>query len=329
MQKPILVTGGSGFIGMYVCQALAARGERVINYDLRPLSPEGRWLLGSDASRIEFHEGRVDVLSEVIEAVHRHQPDSVIHIGAIVWDMPNQPYLALKVNTEGTINVLEAARIFGLRRVVNFSTIGVLTTRQYNPIDASHPMMLATDGPGVAFYSSSKVAAEAFCWGYLQSFGVDFITIRPSAVYGFGQLVPNFIKPMIENAVQGVPSRFSSGAGVPRDYTHAIDLAQLTLKSLDIPADKVKDRVFYGATGRPPITAAQLAVVVRSLFPQADILVDEVMEPIDRFESRFRGTLSIDNAVEQLGYQPEFQNLETGILQYARTFQDYLAKSRS
>jgi UDP-glucose 4-epimerase len=248
-------------------------------------------------------------------------------VGGAVRDMRRQPYEALRMNTEATLNILEAARVFGLRRVVNFSTIGVLTTRQYEPIDASHPVMSATDGPGTAFYSSSKVAAEAFCWGYWQSFGVDFITIRPSAIYGFGQRSPNFIKPMVEDAVRGLPTRFASGGGVPRDHVHVEDVTQLALLALDIPADRVTDRVFYAATGRPPVTSLQLADVVRRVLPGASIDVATTMEPDDERESRFRGVLSIENARRQLGYEPRFPDLEEGVRQYADTYRRYLIET--
>jgi len=54
---------------------------------------------------------------------------------------------------------------------------------------------------------------------YRQSFGLDFIILRPSATYGFGMRWPIFIKPMVENSVRGLPVRFETGSEVPRDYT--------------------------------------------------------------------------------------------------------------
>ena len=76
----------------------------------------------------------------------------------------------------------------------------------YRPIDGNHPVLLADAGPGTDFYGSTKVAAEALCFAYHQALGLDFRTIRPSAVYGLGmnQYVGP-IKAMVENAVRGVP----------------------------------------------------------------------------------------------------------------------------
>ncbi|MEW5980246.1 MAG: SDR family oxidoreductase [Acidobacteriota bacterium] len=162
---------------------------------------------------------------------------------AVNFDI-RQPQSALRVRLGGTIHVLEVMRIFGLRRLVYFFTIGTLTACEYELIDARHPVMTATDGPGVGFYAASKAASEVFCWSCRQSFGTDFITIRPSAVYGVDQQVSNFIKPMVENAVRGVPSHFATGGPLPRDYTHILDITQLTLGALDIPAAEVRDRIF-------------------------------------------------------------------------------------
>ena len=167
------------------------------------------------------------------------------------------PSAAFNVNAKGTFNVLEAARLFGVGRVVHFSTVGVLPTIQYEPVDANHPVMLATEGPGASFYAAAKLSGEAFCWAYRQSFGLDFMILRPSAAYGFGMQRGLFVKPMVENSVRGLPTRFEKGREFPRDYTHAADIARLAVAALDAPAGEVKDRVFYGATGRPLVTAGR------------------------------------------------------------------------
>ncbi|MGH9837535.1 MAG: NAD-dependent epimerase/dehydratase family protein [Blastocatellia bacterium] len=328
MPETILVTGGSGFIGSYVLRALAERGDRAINFDVRPPGPEAAWYLNPVADRVPFVQGSIDELADLVQAVKQYEPAAIVHIGAIVHDLPRQPQLALRVNVGGTVQVLEVMRIFGLRRLVYFSTIGVLTARQYEPIDARHPVMTATDGPGVGFYAASKVASEVFCWSYRQSFGTDFITIRPSAVYGFGQQVPNFIKPMVENAVRGAPSHFATGGPLPRDYTHVLDVTQLTLAALDVPAAEVRDRIFYGATGEPLNTAADVAEIVKRVVPGAQIEIGSGIAEEDQLEMRFRGRLSIDNAREQLGYRPRFLRLEDGVAEYIQSYRQFLHATR-
>lgn len=325
MTRTILVTGGSGFIGSYLLKLLAEQGDRVINIDVREPGPEAAWLLKPVAERITFVQGGVDGWSNVMAAVKTHQPDAIIHAAAITNPvlLSKQPSLALRVMVEGTFNVLEATRLFGIPRLVYLSSIGVLPAVQYQPIDANHPVLLATEGPGSSFYGAAKVSAEAFCWAYRQSFGLDFIILRPSAVYGFGMQWPLFIKPMVENAVRGLPTRFERGREFPRDYTHAADVAQLAVKAVDISADQVQDRVFYGATGRPLVTAGQVADLVKAQIPTADIKIGSGLSEADLLEIRYRGVLSIQNGQEQLGYAPRYADIRDGVADYIETYRRY------
>ncbi len=328
MSRTILVTGGSGFISSYIMRSLAKRGDTVINFDLREPGPEAAWWLKLVADRIQFVKSSIDDWGSVIEAVKTYRPNVIIHTAAIVNPviLSRQPGAALKINLEGTFNVLEAVRLFGVERLVYFSSIAVLPGIQYEPVDANHPVLLATEGPGASFYAAAKVSSEAFCWAYHQSFGVDFITIRPSAVYGFGQQYPIFIKPMVENSVRGLPTYFEKGREFPRDFTHAADVAQLAIKAADIPADKVQDRLFYGATGQPLVTTGQVAETVKKLIPEADIEVGSGLSEADLIEIRYRGVLSIDNAREQLGYEPQFADIEKGVANYIKVYRRYLAE---
>jgi len=328
MARTILVTGGSGFISSYILRLLAERGDRVINLDVKEPGPEAAWLLKPVRDAIQFVQGGVDNWSGIVAAVEKHRPDAIIHTAAITNPvlLSRQPSIALKVMVEGTFNVLEAARIMGISRVVYLSSIGVLPAVQYQPIDVNHPVLLATEGPGSSFYGAAKVGAEAFCWAYHQSFGLDFITLRPSAVYGFGMQWPLFVKPMVENSLRGLPTRFENGREFPRDYTHAADVAQLAVKAADLPADQVRDRVFYAATGRPLVTAGQVADTVKQLIPGADIEIGSGLSENDLLEIRYRGVLSIQNAQEQLGYQPQFGDIRAGIEDYMTLYRRYLAE---
>ncbi|MGQ9502649.1 MAG: NAD-dependent epimerase/dehydratase family protein [Anaerolineae bacterium] len=328
MGRTILVTGGSGLLGSYVIRQLAERGDQVINFDIREPAGELAWWLRPVADRIRFVAGGVDMWSEVVAVVREFAPEVIVHTAAIV-DLPllsKRPGLAMSVNFGGTFNVLEAARVFGVPRVVYVSSIALLPSIQYQPIDAKHPIFLADEGPGGSFYAAAKVAGEAFCWAYHQSFGLDHIILRPSAVYGFGMRYPIYIKPMVENSVRGLPTRFAQGREFPRDYTHVLDVTQMVLKAVDIPAEKVRDRVFYAATGRPLVTAGQVAEVVKKLIPGADIEIGSGLSENDLIEIRYRGMLSIENARQQLGYEPQFGDIEQGIAQYIETYRHYLAE---
>ena len=326
MSRTILVTGGCGFIGSYIVRSLVERGDRVICFDIQPPRTETAWWLSTVWERVTFVQGGIDNWSDVIGVVHAHQPDAVVHLAAIGSPvvLQQRPTLAVNVNVQGSLNILEAARLFDVKRVVYFSSIGVLPGLRYEPVDTNHPVITASEGPGASFYGASKIAGEALCWAYHQSFGLDFIVLRPSAVYGFGMYLPIYIKPMVENALRGLPTRFERGGDFPRDYTHVADVAQLAVNAVDVPSERLSDRIFYAATGQPLVTASQTAQIVREQIPGADIEIGAGLSDEDQVEIRYRGVLSIQNAREQLDYAPRFTSLRDGIAEYSNNYRRYL-----
>ena len=324
---PVLVTGGTGFIGSYVVKALLESGRSVIALDVRDYTAEGRSVLDGRADEVIVEEGSVDDWARVLHVVKEHRPVDVVHLATItnpVYLFTN-PMPGVRVNFLGTVHVLEAVRLFEIRRIVYFSSIGVLPAKQYEPIDAAHPIFLPREAVPTGVYGASKIAGEAFCFAYNQAFGTDFRTIRPSAVYGLGMQWPIFVKPMVEGAVRGETVTFESGGPFPRDYTHASDVASLAVALLDAPDDA--DRVFYGATGQPLVTAAEVARIVMELVPGSQIEIPDVLTEADRMELPYRGQLSIENARRQLGWEPRFTDIRDGLADYIQRYRAFLAAS--
>jgi nucleoside-diphosphate-sugar epimerase len=133
----------------------------------------------------------------------------------------------------------------------------------------------------------------------------------------------NYMKEFVEPAVRGERVRVPSGGRLPRDYTHVVDVASLTAKVVD--CDQDADRVFYAATGRPLVTAAQAAAMVAELVPGSSVEVADAMTAEDEIEASFRGVISIENAKQQLGWTPRFVSLREGIQQYIDEYRSYLA----
>jgi nucleoside-diphosphate-sugar epimerase len=325
--RPVLVTGGTGFIGSYVVKALLESGRRVIAFDVRGYTPEGRFVLDGRADEVVVEEGSVDDWARVLHVVKEHRPAEVVHLATItnpVYLFTN-PMPGVRVNFLGTVHVLEAARLFEIRRIVYFSSIGVLPAKQYEPIDGAHPIFLSREAVPTGVYGASKIAGEAFCFAYNQAFGTDFRTVRPSAVYGFGMQWPIFVKPMVEGAVRGEVVTFESGGPFPRDYTHASDVASLAAALVDASDDA--DRVFYGATGQPLVTAAEVARIVMELVPGSRIEIADVLTEADQMELPYRGQLSIQNARDQLGWEPRFTDIRDGLADYVERYRAFLASA--
>jgi nucleoside-diphosphate-sugar epimerase len=321
-----LVTGASGFIGSHLVRALLDSGRDVVGFDVRPFTPEAGFILGDDCARVPLEFGSVGDITRLFDVVRGHRPNEIVHLGMIIDPdyQARHRATAIQVNILGTMNVLEAMIAFGVDRLINFSSIGVLPRVLYEPVDVQHPVLLGTSGPATDFYGSSKLASEALCFAYHQALGVDFRTIRPSAVYGLGmnQYVGP-IKAMVESAVQGKPMHLEFGGRHPRAYTHARDIAGLVLAMLAAPDEA--DRIFYGSTGEPLTSTSEVAQLVRELIPGADVSIGEELAEREAEIVAIRGRLSIDNARTQLGWEPEYASLQDGIAQYAEQYRTFLA----
>jgi nucleoside-diphosphate-sugar epimerase len=327
-ESTALVTGATGFIGPHVVRGLLDSGRRVVAFDVRGFAPEGEFILGDDLPRVPVEIGSVADTARLYDVVRAYRPNEVVHMGMII----DPAYLVrnrttgLHVNILGTVNVLEAAIAFGVDRIVNFSSIGVLPSIEYEPADANHPVILSDRGPGTDFYGAAKASSELLCYAYHQALGVDFRTIRPSAVYGLGMTVwVGPIKALVEGAVRGEPQHIEFGGPHPRDYTHARDIAGLVVAVLAAPDDA--DRVFYGATGKPLVTTSEVAAIVREVVPGADVSIGDELAEGEKPVVALRGRLSIENARAQLGWEPAYGSIRDGVEQYAEHYRAFLAST--
>jgi UDP-glucose 4-epimerase len=329
MSDTVLVVGGSGFIGTHLSKQLVERGDQVITYDMRPPNPQLEWLMGSDKDTIVFEQGSVESWPQLLLAIKRHRPNKIAHLAAPIdlLGLNRNPKIAFDMMAAGTVNVLEACRIFDVQRLVFFSSIGVLPEVQYQPIDANHPTLMADQGPGSGAYGAGKIAGEAFCWAYRTGHNLDFVIIRPSAAYGFHTTNPTiFINTMVEAAVRGQPLSFESGREFPRDYTHVHDIAGIAVAALNAPPERLKHRVFYAATGRKLITAGEVAELIMSIIPSARIEMASGLSEQDRLGIRFRGVHDMQPVKEQLGYDVKYVDIRDGIREYIETTKRYYAR---
>ncbi|MCU0451908.1 MAG: NAD(P)-dependent oxidoreductase [Bernardetiaceae bacterium] len=324
----ILVTGGSGFIGSHLCKQLVEAGHRVVNLDLYPRRPEMSWLLGREIEKaIVFEPGSAADEAQLLAVVQRHRVNKIAHLASMVNDAATikSPKSSYTNMLGATINVLEVCAKAGIERLLNCSSIGVIPIKQYEPIDANHPVLLGQAGPAAGAYGAGKVAGEAFCWAYREAFGLDFVTIRPSAAYGFisGNLI--YLNQFLEAALRGEPLHYPSGANNPRDYTHVHDIAGIAKAGLEVPPGQLKDRVFYAASGMDPlVTAGQVAQIVCQMVPSAQVGIEPGLNLVDTLEVRMRGVLDVKPVTEQLGYQFKYQDIRQGMAEHADRYCEWL-----
>jgi UDP-glucose 4-epimerase len=222
------VTGGAGFIGSNVVDGLLARGDEVTVVD--DLSTGRRenldQALGNGAELVEADIRDAEGLKEIFTRV---KPEVVFHLAAQidVRKSAADPALDARINVEGTINVLQAARAAEVRRVVNTSTGGAIYGEaQEIPAPESHPN--APEAP----YGQSKYAAEGYCELFTRLFGLSTVSLRYGNVYGPRQ------DPLGEAGVVAIfcgkvragerPVVFGDGLQT-RDYVHVHDVVAANL----------------------------------------------------------------------------------------------------
>lgn len=198
--KRVLVTGAGGFIGSHLVERLIAEGATVRAFVHYNALGSAGWLDGSPArSAAKVTTGDINDRESVRAAMDG--ADIVFHLAALIA-IPysyRAPASYLRVNVEGTLNVLQTARDVGVGRLVHTSTSEVYGTAQYVPIDEGHPLQ------GQSPYAASKIAADKFVEAFHLSFGVPAVTVRPFNTFGPRQspraVVPAIITQCLSDGV--------------------------------------------------------------------------------------------------------------------------------
>lgn len=323
MKGSVLITGGCGFLGAHLAVRLFNLGYKVGAFDLKapPLGGEIEWLWEKTGTKVKVYLGNITDAHVLNEAIKDSKADILVHT-AVINDLNilrDSPKVADAVNVGGTLNVLEAAREFNIKKVVYASSISVYTTKKYEPMDEEHPVLLPDEGPTLFSYSSTKLASEAYGLHYWSTFGIDFIALRFSAIYGLGMVYPMYIKPIVENTVKGLPVYFEGGAEASRDYTYVEDAVTGIVGAIE---SKPKSHIFNISTGSKLRRADELIPIVKSLNDQADIVFGDKIDPVEVKTATTRGVLSIERAKEQLGFTSDYP-LEKGASEYYKQFSEY------
>ena len=223
-----LVTGGAGFIGSNLVDALLERGDEVAVLD--DVSTGRRENLSKALERgAELIELDIRDAGSVADLCSRAQPEVVFHMAAQidVRKSSADPAFDARVNVEGTINVLEGARRAGARRLVNTSTGGAIYGEGRTiPAPEDHPV--APEAP----YGQSKFGAEGYCELFRRMHGISTVSLRYGNVYGPRQdplgeagVIAIFCGKLLEG---GKPTIFGDGLQT-RDYVYVGDIVSANL----------------------------------------------------------------------------------------------------
>jgi UDP-glucose 4-epimerase len=299
-----LVTGGAGFIGSNLADALVARDHQVTVVD--DLTTGKRENLDAAlAAGAELVEADIRDAEAIHDVFGRVKPEAVFHLAAQidVRKSAADPAWDAGINVGGTVNVLDAARAAGVRRFVNTSTGGaVYGEGQILPAPEEHPV--APEAP----YGQSKFAAEGYCELYRRLHGLSTVSLRYGNVYGPRQdplgeagVIAIFCGRLIEGQQ---PIVFGDGLQT-RDYVHVDDVVAANLAAVDSDGSGA-----YNVGTGVETTVLQL---VDALAPLADGAFEPDHQPERPGEVK-RIALDCTRAREELGWHARV-GLEDGLTQ--------------
>ncbi|OFW03094.1 MAG: hypothetical protein A3G20_07315 [Acidobacteria bacterium RIFCSPLOWO2_12_FULL_59_11] len=295
-----LVTGGSGFIGSHVADKLVEKGVLVRILDTVP--PHRTDVERYDVSILDY-----DRLRSAMNGV-----DVVFHLGAVadVKDAAENPQYTDMINTRGTINVLEAARRAGVRRVIYGSTTWV-----YSDTEGSLLTEESLLNPPSHIYTATKLASEFYCHTYSRLYELATTILRYGIPYGPrarpGAVIPIFVK----KALAGEPLTIAGDGLQYRRFVYVEDLAEGNVLALK----RVAENKIYNLEGNEKITIKQIAETVQKVVGGGEI------KYVDGRPGDFSGKeISNQRAQEELGWEARVP-FEEGVRRYVewyRTQQD-------
>lgn len=307
-----LITG-LGLVGTAFAQLALKRGERVVFYDFQPRRDFLAKKLGS--ANVAVVQKDVRDLPALIQTIQDHKVDTVIHTAGLIGGRVAEAlYTGFQINVMGTINVAEAVRLTGVKRLVQISTMGVYDRRLEGstPLDESFPR-----GPGEP-YGNSKVAKELMVEAYQRLYGFELMILRLANVYGFGHFWGGsgggeMIQKILQTGIAGGVVRISQEQARDFEYIYYKDVGQAIELAATVPASP--QTVFNIGTG---VIAKfdDLVGLAQRLLPKLEVEIIPGKKPRSS-----KQPMALARAKELLRWEPKY-TLETG-------FQDYIEELRA
>jgi UDP-glucuronate 4-epimerase len=321
--KRILLTGGAGFIGSHVAEALIRRGMKVSIVDnLDNFYAPNRKRLNlqeiRNAGDYEFFELDVRDMAALRKIAEQVQPEVMIHLAARAGVRPSieQPALYESVNVGATVNLLEIAREFKVQRLIFGSSSSVYGVTNKVPFCEDD-----LETRPISPYAATKLAAELMCYTYAHLYGLTCVCLRFFTVYGPRQ------RPDL--AIHKFTALIESGKSIPvfgdgsmgRDYTYVDDIVAGVMASLDyVPQSKVPFEVFNLGNSHPVRLSELIAHLEAATGKKA--LQQRLPEQPGDVPITWA---NIDKAKRLLGYSPK-TSMEQGLRSFVAWYRSTLGQ---
>jgi len=300
----IAVTGGSGFVGSHVVDALLGAG-----YDVRVIDPRQPVQAKVDWADVDMLDQ--DAVTDALKGVQY-----VFHLAAMadVNDIIADPAESVALNTLGVARVLEAGRRADTERVIVSSTVWVYAATHGDVVDETTPFDLNTDRH---LYVTEKIAAEMLCRDYETLFGRPYTVLRYGIPFGPRMRSDLVVAAFLLRALRGEALRIDGDGAQERRFVYVEDLAAAHVLALKRVA---KNRT-YNLESNEAISIRKLAETVRDLVGDVEV----TFGPSRSFDYQARVVLS-DRARQELGWEPKHTFAE-GLRKTLAWYREQLASS--
>ena len=296
-----LITGGLGFIGVNLARALLAKGEEVVLFDIVRASP----LIHDIKDKVKIVQGDLASWAEVLAVVKQYKIDGIYHTGALLSaSAEERPITAYQVNAGGTFNILEAARLFNVKRIIYTSTIASygLGLNVVNEDTIQMP---------ISMYGVTKVFSERLGEYYYRKFGVDFRAVRLPSVIGPGRGAGGasaYSTLMISEPALKRPYTVFVEEDVVMPLFYIKDCVECLIRLYEADNAKLKRRVYCIAGFSP--TTKEIYDEVKRILPSADLRFKPDRELTEIVRS-WPKSLEETRAFEEWGWKTKFHLRET------------------
>jgi len=309
-----LITGGAGFIGSHVCERLLSDGHAVWAFDdlnnfYDPqLKRQNLREIKSLAKPFEFVHGDLTNRAALDALFGSVKFDQVIHLAARAGVRPSflDPALYQRVNVEGTVNVLEAARNNRVKKIIIASSSSVYGVNSKVPFSESDPVFSA-----ISPYTASKLACEALGHVYHHIYGMDVAVLRLFTVYGPRQRPDLAIRKFATLIYAGKPIPVFGDGSMERDYTYITD----TLDGIIACTKKEFGYEIFNLGESQTVKLTRIIELLEAAFDRKAVIDRQPVQPGD-VPVTFA---DISKAHAHLGYNPQVK-IEQGITQFVNWF---------
>lgn len=307
-----MVTGGAGFIGSPLCEALLRLGHDVVALDAfddfyDPAVKRQNLEASSQSPRFRLVEG--DIRDErLVREVVADGVDVMVHLAARAGVRPSieQPLLYQDVNIRGTMVLLEACRNAGIGKFIFASSSSVYGNNRKIPFAESDNV----DYP-ISPYAATKKAGELICHTYHHLYGLPITCLRFFTVYGPRQRPDLAIHKFARLIDAGKPIPVFGDGSMMRDFTYIDDIVDGVIRSID----RCEGFHIYNLGESQPVSLGDLVTLIEQAMGKKAIIDRQPLQPGDVDRTYADVTL----AREQLGYNPS-TDMETGLARFIEWF---------